>query len=256
MAKNIVEVFRATIKIGAVEIDTYTDHEKDNQGNWINYLSGQGMALAIGERQRTSIDSEMSKALKALLGNDFSCIDSRYRTERGGLVKVKLWHTLDAAKYWGYHAGKGNQKAMQLVIAMVSTTLDIVINDAFNRKYEQGSAQKQVNRILDNAAVWERLYDKAFCDRVFDWFGAQFYWEFVYGFLTPIEICKLNELNPPNKGDCRYRIHQFLEPETRDRLVSYVRELIAICNASEDKQQFLNGYQRHFNKNNQLKLNF
>jgi hypothetical protein len=111
-------------------------------------------------------------------------------------------------------------------------------------------------RILDNAAVWERLYDKAFCDCIFDWFGAQFYWDFVYCFLTPIEICRLNEVNPVIKGDRRYRIHQFLQPETRDRLVPYVRELIAICNASEDKQQFLNGYQRHFNKNNQLKLNF
>ena len=111
-------------------------------------------------------------------------------------------------------------------------------------------------RILDQPTPWEQLYEVEFCDRVFKWFGAQFYWEFAYCFLTAIEICRLNELNPPNKGDRKYRIHQYLEPDTRKRLEPHVLQLIAICNASEDKQQFLSGYQRHFNKNSQLKLLF
>jgi predicted transcriptional regulator len=111
-------------------------------------------------------------------------------------------------------------------------------------------------RILDQPTPWEQLYEVEFCDRVFKWFGAQFYWEFAYCFLTPLEICRLNELNPPNKGDRKYRIHQYLEPDTRKRLEPHVLQLIAICNASEDKQQFLTGYHRHFNKNSQLKLNF
>ena len=93
-----------------------------------------------------------------------------------------------------------------------------------------------------------------FCDHVFKWFGSQFYWEFAYCFLTAAEVCKLNELNPPNKGDRKYRIHQYLEADTRKRLEPHVLQLIAICNASEDKQQFLTGYQRHFNKANQLKI--
>jgi len=117
--------------------------------------------------------------------------------------------------------------------------------------------QKQLPcRILDQPTPWEQLYEVEFCDRVFKWFGAQFYWEFAYCFLNPLEICRLNELNPPNKGDRKYRIHQYLEPDTRKRLEPHVLQLIAICNASEDKQQFLTGYQRHFNKNSQLKLNF
>jgi hypothetical protein len=109
-------------------------------------------------------------------------------------------------------------------------------------------------RILDQPTPWEQLYEAEFCDRVFKWFGAQFYWEFAYCFLTPIEVCRLNELNPPNKGDRKHRIHQYLEPDTRKRLEPHVLQLIAICNASEDKEQFLNGYRRHFNKANHLKL--
>jgi hypothetical protein len=109
-------------------------------------------------------------------------------------------------------------------------------------------------RILDQPTPWQQLYEEEFCDRVFKWFGAQFYWEFAYCFLTPIEVCRLNELNPPNKGDRKHRIHQYLEPDTRKRLEPHVLQLIAICNASEDKEQFLNGYRRHFNKANHLKL--
>lgn len=103
-------------------------------------------------------------------------------------------------------------------------------------------------RILDRPTPWQQLYEEEFCDRVFLWFGAQFYWEFVYCLLTPAEVCKLNELNPPTKGDRKHRIHQYLEPDTRSRLEPYILQLVAICNASEDKDQFLNGYRRHFGK--------
>lgn len=103
-------------------------------------------------------------------------------------------------------------------------------------------------RILDRPSPWKQLYEEEFCDRVFLWFGAQFYWEFVYCLLTPAEVCKLNELNPPTKGDRKHRIHQYLEPDTRSRLEPYILQLVAICNASEDKDQFLNGYRRHFGK--------
>lgn len=254
----IVEVFRTSIKLGSISIDAYTADEQDNDGNWINYLSGAGMAEAIKLHRSTTLQNRLSDDLKALLGNDFTTLQSKYRMNSGGLSKVELWKTADARKFWRFHDRKGNQKASLIVDALVEVSLDIIINDAFNRAYKRGDAEKLVNRILNTPNPWKRLYEPEFCDTVFKWYGAQFYWEFCYNFLTPHERCKLNELNPPVKGERKKRIHQYLENETRIRLEPYILQLIAVFNSSRNKQQFADNYQRHFGKaiQQELELNY
>lgn len=48
-------------------------------------------------------------------------------------------------KYLNYHAGKGNQRAFNLVCVLAATNLDIIINDAFDRDYQKGQAQRWAN---------------------------------------------------------------------------------------------------------------
>lgn len=67
--------------------------------------------------------------------------------------------------------------------------------------------------IEDCANPWVAFFDKDFCDRVFGWYGARFYWEFVYKVLTPEEAAKVNRLNPPIAGVRAQRIHQYLTPD-------------------------------------------
>jgi hypothetical protein len=116
------------------------------------------------------------------------------------------------------------------------------------------AARQQVDRILDKPNPWVALYEKDFCTKVYTWYGPNFYWEFCYYFLSPIERCRLNELNPVTNGERRQRIHQYLEQHTRDRLERYVWQLIAIVNVSDNKQQFIRAYQKAFGIGNQLKL--
>jgi KilA-N domain len=139
-------------------------------------------------------------------------------------------------------------------------TLRLVVGGEFAAKTADAAiAQQQLketyDRVLDFATVWEKLYEPDFCRQVYGWFGPQFYWMFCYSFLTPVERCKIEQLNPAINGERLYRIHQFLEPETRKRLEPYIWQLIPIVSlAKGDKDKFLAGYREHFQGTTQLEL--
>ena len=76
-------------------------------------------------------------------------MQSRVKTSQGNYIKINLWSTEDASKYWMYHAFKGNLLAQSLLVALSSVSLDTIINDAFDRDYEKGKAQQQVNARLE-----------------------------------------------------------------------------------------------------------
>jgi hypothetical protein len=103
MANNSLEVFRTSIKLGSIEIDAYTAHQKDEHGRWINYLSGAGMATSVKLHRNTTLQNRMSEELKALLGKDFTTLQGKYCNSQNSFSKVELWTTTSAPKYWRYH---------------------------------------------------------------------------------------------------------------------------------------------------------
>ena len=111
------------------------------------------------------------------------------------------------------------------------------------------------SRILDVPNPWVRLYEPEFCQTVFSWFGAQFYWIWLYNFLTPEEQAKLNRLNPYNvtTGDRARRIHQYISSEARERLTKHVDQLTTVATVSTSAQDFLTRMAR-LQKSNQLEL--
>lgn len=134
-----------------------------------------------------------------------------------------------------------------------------VLNNEFEAKtasaaIAQSQLKQQYSRILDVPDPWVRLFEKDFCDRIFNWFGCAFYWQYAYCELTPEEICKLDRLNPPVKGIRDCKIHQYLSEETRDRLKPYLGKLTALADGAATRDDFILGYARHFGGNDQLRL--
>lgn len=156
-----------------------------------------------------------------------------------------------AAKIIRYYDRKGKSEAQASFDAIAEIGLTHFIQAKTGWVPEQykaaPQAHQQINRILDQPDPWKRLFEKEFCDRVITWFGHQFYWDFVYCWMTPDERCKLNQVNPVRKeanGRCDrlYRIHQFVEEETKDRLHDEVVRLIAWVEASTSREDFLRLY--------------
>ena len=145
----MLTVFRTDIKIGDILVDAYTANETSVAGYPINYLSGKQIAQVIGLPNSTTMQNRIAQELLSMLGKDFTCMQSKVKTSQGNYIKINLWSTQDASKYWMYHAFKGNSKAQSLLIALSSTTLDTIINDAFDRDYEKGKAEQQINARLE-----------------------------------------------------------------------------------------------------------
>ena len=145
----MLTVFRTEIKIGNQITFAYTANEIDINGNPINYLNGTQLAELIGESPNSTVLKRLSKELKSMLGESFSTIQGKMKTEKNTYSKVSLWDTSDCITYWTYHAEKGNRVAFKLICALAVTSLDLIINDAFDRDYEKGKAQQQVNARLE-----------------------------------------------------------------------------------------------------------
>lgn len=137
-------------------------------------------------------------------------------------------------------------------------TLRLIVAGQFAPKTADAAiAQQQLklahDRILDKPSPWVKLYDKDFCRQVYAWFGPSFYWQFCYFYLTPVERCKVEMVNPIVNGTRKYRIHQHLDADTRSRIEPYIWQLIPIVDLADgDKDKFMENYRRYFGHIEQL----
>lgn len=140
MAKNIVR--RTEIRVGDRVADAYTMDEPSPTGGFINYLSGSGMAKVICLPRNTTLQNRLSQDLKAALPGDFTTLQASFKNEAGGRSKLNLWTTDYASIFFNYHSIQGNIQAQAIMYALAATSLDIIANDAFNREYERGTAER------------------------------------------------------------------------------------------------------------------
>lgn len=228
-------------------------------------LSGTGMARSLGvskesisalaaKVQKSVSGSDLPESLKPLLGQDIQC-QAKWKNIK--IYTSECWACF--ADYFAHDAKKTTKQALATYRLFGRKGSESYIQTQTGWLPEQytaaPAAHKQLSRILDTPNPWSKLYETDFCRQVFKWYGPQFYWIFCYCFLTPVERCKLDQINPAIKGSRKHKIHQYLEEDTKQRLAPHVWQLIAIVNtAGDDKQLFLTGYQRHFEGITQLTL--
>ncbi|NEO68813.1 hypothetical protein [Moorena sp. SIO3H5] len=88
---------------------------------FINYFSGSRMALAVDLPDNTALQSRLSKKLKAMLGKNFTVLQSKYRMESGGLTDLFLWTISDALTFWEYWAFVSKSKLLNLLSKNLSS---------------------------------------------------------------------------------------------------------------------------------------
>lgn len=210
----------------------------------------------LGGWLRNLGENKLAKGLESLLGKDLYLGENAVK--RGGQVRiVKAEYCLEILEFAAFERKSAIARQTLKATGTIGLTSYIQSQTGWlPEKYTAvPAAHKQLNRILDAPNPWVKLYDPDFCRQVYKWYGPQFYWIFCYCFLTPVERCKLDQINPAIKGDRKHRIHQYLEEDTKQRLAPHVWQLIAIVNtAGEDKQVFSTGYQKHFGDGLQLQL--
>lgn len=159
-----IQVEAVEFELAGIELNGFSAGEVDKNGKVINYLSGQGLAKSLGLKDTTTLQNRLSKQLKAFLGDGFTTLQGKYKNASGAFSKINLWTTDAASSFYTYHAVfNQNPIAIKIVQALSATTLDIIINDRFNREYKQYQAQewtktrfksKDARMVLTDAIKW------------------------------------------------------------------------------------------------------
>ena len=111
------------------------------------------------ESSSTTLQSSLRAEVKS--EKEYIVFDrpGRYKNSKNAWSKVNLWDTISAAKYYRYHDKQDNELASRIVTALVSTTLDIIIDDKFGRVYKTGEAEARTKARLAGKVVRRGLTD-------------------------------------------------------------------------------------------------
>lgn len=204
-------------------------------GSWNRLGGSKRYVSALAGSMQIHID-------QLVIGNESEGIN----IERGTWVHPEV--AIEIARWISPEFNVWANRVIRLVLADQFTpkTADAAI--------AQQQLKQQHTRILDVPDPWEALFEKKFCDRVFNWFGAGFYWTYAYCELTAEERCKIDRLNPPVGGVRPIKIHQYLNKEERDRMKPFLYVLLGLVNGAQTRCDFELGYAYQFGGNKQLRL--
>lgn len=246
MAKNIVTAKVAIVSIGSIEIEG---------------LMLEDGRFAVSQQQAARlfsvIPTSATKWLNSLLEEGFQLFQVKTNRERQPGKQNRSENAIslkDFCRLTYKLVQRNNPVAVKLGEALFGLSLEQLFADAFDIELSRRDRQDILNRILDAPNPWERLYDPELCKQAFAWFGASFYWNYCYQWMTPEERCKVDRLNPVINGARSRKIHQYLEPETKKRLEPEIIKLGTLLATSDSKQRFLISYQRLHGNGKQLEL--
>ena len=205
--------------------------------------SSQIVALTLINQAHATRD------LKALLGAD-SCL-SKWHDETSikpmTVISLSQFKTIVRLK-----AKAGNAVAIEILDACA----DLGMTAFFNAAHGSDTPKEAAKEVADSrielfANPWERLVSKDSLKLIHKFYGQRcgerFWWKYVYHWLTPVERCQLDQVNPilPSKQR-KTRIHQWIVKEQgiRDRLQEKVRELLVLLGSATSKQDFETRYNR------------
>jgi hypothetical protein len=195
--------------------------------------------------------NKASQTFKRLMGADFKTHKFKTKFNKNTTLAVSL---LDFERLIAKLDRSGNKAAQDIRDALVGLSLHQLFSDAFGINVSNQDRQEFLkSRIIEAPNPWKRLYEKDACEKAFSWFGANFYWEYCYHWMTDEERAKLNAVNPPINGERKHRIHQYIEKEARERLTPKMQELCVLVDVCASRNEFITKYMRRYGLN-QLEL--
>jgi hypothetical protein len=227
-------------------------------------MSQRGLARACGKSQQA-----LSKLIKALttnsapkrlhrfLGKDLA-LTTNYSSSDISLRNATIYRSDFCFAVIKHYALEGSEIAEATLDAVGEIGLTSYIQSKTQwlpSEYQSSfQSRQQLDRILDKPCPYEALYSKETCTKGFTWFGSSFYWRYFYNWMNHEERAKHEELNPLVNGQRKHRIHQWIEPDTKNRLRDKAIELGVLIRQSSNRDQFQNNFQAMYGSGYQLDL--
>lgn len=211
-------------------------------------LSQSGLAKLCGKTRQAIIKLEKSlvtkspsKWLEAFVGKNLTLVTKASGSDRK-VRNTTIYHANYSAAVIKHYAYQGSQQAQDVdfQIGVIGLTSYIQGKTGWLPGEYQSSkqARAEVNRIMDTPWSWSLLYAKDTCSKGFLWYGSHFYWRYFYYWMNQEERAKHERVNPCKNGRRKYKIHQLIEPATRERLREKAIELGVLIKQSNCREAF------------------
>jgi hypothetical protein len=227
-------------------------------------ITGTARSLGVSQQSITKLKKRVEKAvtteqleqaLQPLLGKDLTLTTgSNYKNVT--VLNSDTWAAF--AEYYAFDAQKKTPEAADVFRAFGRIGAESFIQGKTGwlpNDYQSSRESRQsINRIMEKKCPYDALYKKDMCIKAFTWFGANFYWSFFYFWMSQQERCDVDNRNPVVKGKRKSRIHQWIEPETKERLRDKAIELRALIVAARSKAHFIELFQNSYGDGWQMSI--
>ncbi len=130
---DAIRATRTTVTIGSIQVDGFMLPD----GSYRMSLSQAAQMVDLSARN--AFDFLRSKAIKSLLGEDYTVsasqeaelVEIESEGDKRGQSRIRALPLEVVSAYWVWQSFKGNKKALGLVIAMVTETLERRFDRAF-----------------------------------------------------------------------------------------------------------------------------
>ncbi|NEP57910.1 MAG: hypothetical protein F6K31_12945 [Symploca sp. SIO2G7] len=210
----------------------------------------------------TTLQFQRPEIHKALLDWGFTTLQSRVKysklaaNKRHIKTRAVTYSLDDVFEIWSYLAFEQQNKfAIKLVKTLGKDSLQDRYEQAWNERRSPEQRRADDCRILDAPQPWTLMFEHIFETELSRISGlhknhirnSQFYWEFVYSWLTQEERTKLDEINPVLSSKRRkHKIHACLTEETKDRLSAHVQAVLILMQSANSVDELRRLVQRRY----------
>ena len=176
-------------------------------------------------------------------------------TVNGVGTRAETISVKDARIIWRYFDTKGNTQARRLIDALSEDSLISRFEQVWGESRTIEQRRIDDSRILDTPRPWTKLFETEFEENLARISklhkkhiqNGKYYWEFVYNWMTSEEKAKLDIVNPilPN-GRRKYKIHQMLSKETKERLSPHVISVLVLMKSANSVAELRRLVQRQY----------
>jgi len=156
---------------------------------------------------------------------------------------------------WRYFDKQGNPEAQKLIDALSEDSLISRFEQVWGESRPVEQRRVDDCRILDTPRPWTRMFETEFESNLAritklhkkNIRNGLYYWEFIYGWMTPEEKAKLDIVNPALlNGRRKYKIHQMLEEGTKQRLSPHVTSILILMKSANSVAELRRLVQRQY----------
>ncbi|QFS52585.1 P63C domain-containing protein [Nostoc sphaeroides] len=247
-AAQAVELYIGNYRFDAIRI-IETEEYRMSQNHILE-------TIGINKNWLSRLQFSLPRVNKTLIeqGLNHVTVHAEY-TVKNTVTRAVTWSLKDVRIIWRYFDKQGNHQAAKLVDALAEDSLISRFNQVWGKQHTVEQRRIDDCRILSTPCPWTKMFETEFEENLARISklhkkhikNGLYYWEFIYSWMTSEEKAKLDIVNPVlENGRRKYKIHQMLSYETKQRLSPHVTSVLILMKSANSVAELRRLVQRQY----------